>query len=622
MKIRALLFVQILVVGLNAQVLQPDISTLVGMRDGKEIATDVYLPGEGSYPVILIQTPYNKNLYRLGGLPLKIRQNIELSAYAVVIADWRCFYGSTQACVVQPDRGKDGYDLIDWISKQAWCNGMVGTWGPSALGKIQYQTAREKHPAHRCAVPLVAGPQVSYQEYYPGGCLRTEYLEQLDALGYNLSGAVLANPTYNLSWQILETQNQYYSQIQIPMLLIGGWYDHNTDLQIEDFQKLRSGSALSVRNSHRLLMGPWVHGGFRGTGPGSSSAGELNYPLAQGWADSLALAFFDFHLRGIENHWEDSPPVHYYRMGLEKWESSDQYPPEAIQEVPFYLQNTGRLSKELSISSSRTYTYNPSDPSPTVGGATLRNDLLQGPYDQTPQVESRQDILTYTSDSLQEVVSLNGKSRAIIWISSDRMDTDLCLRLTDVYPDGRSMLLAEGVRRLRFRNSYNQPELMVPGQAVEVEVNMPALSHSFLPGHRIRLNVSSSNYPRFDANLNNGGTMYVAGDTLIAVQTVYHGTEMPSRLLLQVDHPMVNSTEMLNTSPVFRIFPNPSQGKCTLKSENKGVLRLFSFNGQMLETIALTGEWQEWEPSLVPGVYLLVVTDENGTKHYQKFIRI
>ena len=172
----------------------------IPMRDGKVLAADIYLPNNDSLPrpTILIQTPYNKNFYHGLGLPIEVGFNINTSPFNFVIADWRCFYGSAAACTTSMNRGEDGYDCVEWIAQQQWSNDSVGTWGPSALGLIQFQTAKE-NPLHlTCCVPIVAGMRTDYQKYFPGGVYRTEYVQMLDALGYRLSTILLAHPVHDL----------------------------------------------------------------------------------------------------------------------------------------------------------------------------------------------------------------------------------------------------------------------------------------------------------------------------------------------------------------------------------------------------------------------------------------
>ncbi|HLF65850.1 MAG TPA: CocE/NonD family hydrolase, partial [Saprospiraceae bacterium] len=209
------------------------------MRDGNSVAADLYLPSaQGQYPVVLIQTPYNKNLFRIG-LPLNVGQNISSSPFAFVVLDWRCFYASTTACNPVASRGEDGYDAVEWIATQSWSDGKVGTWGPSALGNIQFMTARERPPHLVCAVPMVSSPQFRYAQYYPGGVVLPEYLETLGSLFGDAFALVGQNPYYNFIWQFTESSTFYPDEIDIPMLHIGGWFDHNTEDVLMWFNAMR-----------------------------------------------------------------------------------------------------------------------------------------------------------------------------------------------------------------------------------------------------------------------------------------------------------------------------------------------------------------------------------------------
>ncbi|MCB0429534.1 MAG: CocE/NonD family hydrolase, partial [Flavobacteriales bacterium] len=495
-----------------SQVLSPEVDS-IPMRDGKKIAADVYLPTSGAaYPVILIQTPYNRLYYRLG-LPLGIKKDLAGSPYAFVIIDWRCFYGSQSACVAQPNRGQDGYDVVEWIATQSWCNGKIGTWGPSALGKIQFQTAKENPPSLTCAVPLVAGSQFNYDEYYPGGCYRTEYVEQLDALGFGLSPLLKANPVKNLTWSVAEAANLYPASIHVPMLMIGGWYDHNVEVMMALFDTLKSGGDAAIHDRHRLVMGPWAHGGSGTAQVGTAQQGDLVYQAAAGWSDSLALAFLDYHLRGVANGWDATPEIRYFQMGTDTWLAESHWPP-AGQTRTLYLHDDDTLRASTPANGNgKSFQYDPHDPSPTVGGPTLKQGLQQGPYDQAPVVENRGDSWVLSTPVLNEDLVIHGRVIANLFVSSDRTDTDICLRLTDVYPDERSMLVADQVLRMRFRNGYTVADtmLMTPGQVYPVEIAFPNTAITILKGHRLRFIITSANYPRFDLNLNNGGPMYTAG---------------------------------------------------------------------------------------------------------------
>ncbi len=534
----------------------------IPMRDGKKLACDIFLPdtsGGKTYPVILVQTPYNRVYYRIK-LPFGIT-NISASNYAFVIADWRGFYGSAAAITSAPDRGKDGYDIVEWIASKIWSNEKIGTWGPSALGRIQFLTAKENPPHLTCIAPLVAASQYEYEEYYPGGVYRTEYVQQLDALGFGLGPIISTHKVKDYFWNYSDTSTMYSEKIKVPTLMIGGWYDHGTNQIMELFDSLRLYSPINVRAKHHLLMGPWAHGGFGQAQVGTGQQGELFYPEAAGWSDSIALNFFNFYLRNISNNWESTPVIQYFQMGENNWMSSPIWPPADVSPYKLYL-NDNMLTSQVPIntSSSSQLIYNSKNPSPTIGGATLRPDLLQGPYDQAPIVENRNDILIFSSAVLGADVVMKGKSTIHLYVSSDRKDTDFSIRLTDVYPNGKSMLLADGIKRMRFRNGYKASDTsgIQPGQIYHITIDLPDICNTFLAGHRIRCDITSSNYPRYDCNLNNGGPMYTAGDSLIATNTVYTNSTYASYIELPLKDFAGNLMQIAQNNNTIGVFPNPT----------------------------------------------------------------
>lgn len=595
-------------------VLNPEVDS-IPMRDGKWLLADVYVPaGCTQCPAILIQTPYSRLPFRFS-LPMGIGQQINNSPYAFVVVDWRGFYGSAAATVPNPNRGEDGYDCIEWISQQSWSDGKVGTWGPSALGKIQFETAREQHPSHICAVPMVASPRFAYEDYFPGGVYRTEYVEQLDALGYGLSATLLANPVKNTSWNFAYAQSNYPSSIQVPCLMIGGWYDHATDPVIDYFLALRNNSPLAVRDQHRLLMGPWAHGGNGSAYVGSLQQGELSYPEAASWSDSLAMIFFDYHLRGIANNWNNTPYVRYFQMGSNQWMDAPVWPPAGVNAVKLYLQSDNSLSTQLPVNNNgfSTIVFDPEDPSPTHGGATLRQDLLQGPYDQSAVVESRNDVLVFESPVLGSDVVVKGKIRARLFVASDRTDTDFAVRITDVYPDGRSMLIGDGIRRMRFRNGYTAADTsaIVPGQIYPIDVEIMSTANTFLSGHRIRVDITSSNYPRYDVNLNNGGTMYVAGDTLVANNVVYHNSVQSSYVEFQMEDFIGSVVE--EGVENFNLYPNPANEFLYIEPKTEGSKEwtVYDLYGRAIKSGKINSPHAIRVDDLNPGMYLIAFKDED-----------
>lgn len=610
----------------------------VPMSDGRKLPVDIYLPsGWTTGPAILIQTPYNRTLYQWS-LPLGIGLNVNSSNYAIVIADWRGFYGGAQAYYAgAPSHGEDGYDLVEWIATQTWSNDSIGCWGPSALGKVQFQTAREYPPHLTCICPVVAAPQFLYGEYFPGGCYRTEYVEQLDGLGYGLSPFLLTYPVHNAVWTFgAENPNTYPDSIGVPTLMIGGWYDHNTDLMIDFFGQIRALSPANVQNQHRLLMGPWVHGGHSTAQVGTGQQGELFYPNAAGWSDSLALMFFDYYLRGIQNGWNNTPVIQYYTMGTNTWNSTPSWPPTGMNSVTLYMHSdtTMDLIPPATSTGSLSYLYDPNDPSPTVGGPTLRADLEQGPYDQTDSVESRNDILTFTTAPLVQDATVSGVITVHLEISSDKFDTDFCVRLCDVYPTGESMLVNDGVYRMRFRDGFDAVDtaVMIPNNHYSVDIDLPNTSITFLQGHRMRIDVTSSNYPRFNRNMNTGQAMYpvplsTAGDTLVnpqvATNTIYTNSMYFSHVTVPCSSWQVGTNDLV-AAPLFSVYPNPASGYVdVIKSSNEVcTYKLIDATGRVVREQQSTGSRTRiLLNGLAAGVYVLQLESDSGVSSQEIIVQ-
>jgi uncharacterized protein len=584
----------------------------IPMRDGKFLAADVYVPEScTSCPTILIQTPYNKNSFR-NGLPLGYLQNLQNSPYAWVVVDWRGFYGSISAAVSQPQRGEDGYDAISWIVSQEWSNGKVGTWGPSALGGIQYQTAQENHPNHTCAVPLVAHPQANYGGYFYGGVLEKAKLQTLDFLGYGLSTLILSNPYYNLFWQLAETSTWYPESINIPMLIIGGWYDFNIDKMIEWYEAVRTQANPLVQNKQWLQIGPWVHGG---TGPayvGSAQQGELMYTNAAFKSDSMARRFFEFYLLNQNNNWEASPKITYYELGKNLWASSNSTSIAASSTSPIFLNANGTLSPQMGTGST-SFESNPNNPSPTLGGATLSAFLNQGPFDQI-SLASRSDVITFATGPLPNSVTISGVVKVTLQIECNQPDADIAIRLTDVYPDGRNMLINDGIRRMRFRNGYTQSDvaLMAPGQVYSVEVELPFVNYTWQEGHALKIFISANSAIRWDVNLQNGGPMYVAGDALEAEIIVHHNDLNPSRIELPGSN-LFTSANHIELKPSLQLYPNPAEQIVFFSGDIFSKVIVYNALGQFVFSRNMLPNEQFLNiEGLLPGIYIVRLKSDKG----------
>lgn len=495
----------------------------VPMRDGKYLAADLYtIDTLSPKPTILIQTPYNKNWYRfIIGLE-ESQVPFDSINYNYLIADWRGFYGSRDADSAGYDRGLDGYDLVEWIAERSWSNGRVGTWGASALGVIQFMTAKHQPPHLTCCVPIVADAGSNYRDYYYGGDYLKELTEMRDSLGFISKNLILEHYKYDLFWTLLETATNYPESIDVPMLLVTGWYDHNDDAPLNMFYSLRDSSEPSVRDKHKFMIGPWTHGMV-----GRLEQGELTYPDGVDSLRQISFRIFDYYLRQINNNYETEPTIRYYMLGENGWRTTEDWYTVSDRTDTLYLLENGVISNNPPNTANPpdSFYYDPKNPCPSIGGNRFKPSnpsLIVGPRDQRDSVESRSDVLLYSTPYLTEPLTITGDILVKLSVSSNCEDTDFSVRLTDVYPDGRSMLITGGIKRMRFRNSFSNEELMIPDNIYEVSIELKNIAYTFLPGHKLRTIISSSDYPIFHANLNNGDSLYVPGDTLIALNRIYH----------------------------------------------------------------------------------------------------
>lgn len=525
-------------------------SLAIPTRDGQVLAADRWTTGASSggdlraKPVILIQTPYNRKLYRTGNIPGFAGGAVfpANTNYHYVIVDWRGFFDSQPAATPGYNRGLDGYDCVEWIAAQPWSDGRVGTWGSSALGQIQYLTAFERPPHLVCCTIQVRFFQTGYADYYYGGDYRKEQTESIARLGLTDSSLILSHPTRDLFWRTIETTSDTPEDVAVPILMVGGWFDHSPDAILRSFASLQTRSAAAVRNQHRLIQGPWTHGGL-----GQSQQGVLQFPSATNLFETEIL-FWDHHLRQQTNNaWAQQPVVQFYQMGENAWiEDPAQAGPKTWAAVPrisrsLYLRAGGLLSPAPPDAGegSDQFDYDPNNPTPSFGGARFAvfdPSVLDGPLDLATNIETRRDVLVYSTAVLTNDLRLNATNLVLILsASSDRTDTDFAVRLTDVHPDGRSIVLVQGIRRARFRDSFSTEQLMTPNTIYTIPVTLQNLAHTFRRGHRLRLVISSANYPMYDRNLNDGGPMYTTNGTpLVARNRIVHEAANASRLDFQI----------------------------------------------------------------------------------------
>jgi uncharacterized protein len=510
---------------------QPAAKTfMVPMSDGVKLATDVYWPSDGKEPwaTVLVRTPYNKDAVR------GMVGNLTSVGYAVVVQDMRGRFASEgKHAIIFGNDGlgdhRDGHDTMNWVTGQKWSNGKILTWGGSAVGIVQNQAAPNAPDSLKGMAVQVAFSSYYHQAAYQGGVWRKALLEGwLRGTGMveGNEETFKAHPYYDEFWKRIDAE-RFADKVNAPGVYSGGWYDIFLQGTINSFVTIQNEGGPGARGRNFLVIAPIAHGQFN----------QLKYPANSMQAPVNLVAPMDVFGAWLDGRQPSHKPVHYYVMGDPEvpgapgnlWRSEDTWPPPA-DITPFYLHADGSLGRHKPVSNdTRSYKYDPANPVPTIGGQNL--NLPKGPMDQR-SIESRGDVLVFTTDVLTEPVEVTGRLYAKLYISSDCPDTDFTVKLTDVYPDGRSMLLTDGIRRASLRNTYEKPEFLESGKVYEVEVDLWSTSIIFNKGHRIRVAVSSSNSPRFEPNPNTGDPHPVDGKLRVANNTVHLSKDHPSHILL------------------------------------------------------------------------------------------
>ena len=564
------------------------------MRDGTTLMANVYRPVEGGpYPVLLTRTPYGKDQPFNATYfdPVKAARN----GYIVVVQDVRGRYASEGGKFTPfVKEYEDGYDSVEWAAKLSNSDGRVGMFGLSYFGKTQWHAAVMQPPALASMVPgttwgnhlngvnMRGGAQEVglNQSWSQTGLalnvLFRKYRDDPEQLGQKLPSLVgsidtlLAGGGYDVlpltnlpdpdglvpfarggfarsvddpAWEYLNIDGKY-DHVQASTFHIGGWYDCFIGETLRQYEAMREQAEQRGLRSPRLLVGPWTHGMF------GSTVGELDFGVGStglfldysGNLTDRHLQWFDETLKG-ESTLESTPAVEIFIMGENRWRGYDEWPVPSAREEQWYLREGGGLSRENpSQSPPDEYDYDPEDPVPTLGGAVLLPPILgSGPRDQR-SIEERPDVLTYTSEVLQESYTALGPVHATLYAASSAPDTDFVVRLVDVYPDGRAILVTDGIIRASARESYPapgiiepvEPSLIEPSEVYEYTIDLWATGLSFLAGHRIRVEVTSSSFPRWDRNLNTGQNSAQSTETQVAHQRIFHDPERPSRVTLTV----------------------------------------------------------------------------------------
>jgi putative CocE/NonD family hydrolase len=567
--------------GLIAQI-QNDIRILrhqaVPMSDGVTLFADVYLPVEaGQYPTIVVRTPYGVQRDGMHQAMIKFARN----GYAVVLQDVRGRYESEGVWDPFRDEAKDGAETIEWAAAQPFSNGKVGTQGGSYLGHNQWAAASQKPPHLVVMFPGVASTNIYANWLSMGGAFRLsfnfgwgvvrmpnrimlpQYWHSADFTTENLkydnllrhlplmtgdleSGGNevkhyrdwLTHESYDEYWKSISDEERF-DQISVPSHTYGGWFDIFVQGTVNGYVGMRNhGATEEARKGARMIIGPWGHGAS--TAFGGIEFGDHAYIDLR----ERELQFYDYHLKGIDNGIGQEKPVKIFYMGSNKWRYEDDWPIPGTNFTNLYLGSKGKansvsgnghLSFEKIVPVDQdTYRYDPMMPVPTTGGNNCcGTPTAAGPQDQRP-VETREDILVYTSDFLQEPVTIAGQVTMKLFAATDGPDTDWMIKLIDVAPDGYAMPISEGILRAKFREGLDKIKLLTPNEVYEYEIAMTPTANVFLPGHRIRVDITSSNFPQFSKNPNTGAALGKETETRVAQQTIYHGGARLSHIILPV----------------------------------------------------------------------------------------
>jgi len=551
------------------------------LSDGVTLNANILRPAEaGTYPVALPRTPYGKDY--MTGFPYLDIVRLAKCGYIVVVQDVRGRGSSEGAWELFINESQDGYDAVEWAAGLKGSNGKVGMWGFSYLAYTQWAAALMNPPSLKAIAPTFTPTDFTNGVCWRGGALElgltvhllinslgledvfkkfaadpaklgaaiNSFVEEVDRIPFGGLDSLdltkldtIQNTGVGVDYVQFLLDNylddkfstfpyslkERLAEVSIPSLNIAGWNDIFLQDTIDSFTSQHEGG-----HKTKLLVGPWAHLNF------SSTIGEVDYGMAGSMTfinkeyDHVALIqkWFDCWLKGKENGFDLEPPVKVFIGGENTWITDTQWPLKGTTLTPYYLQPDGGLSPEKPADEVSTdfYQYDPLNPVPTHGGAVLMHPyFIPGPREQQ-LVNIREDMLIYTTDQLAENLRVVGPVEVKLWASTSAVDTDFVATLMDVHPDGKVLNITDGIIRAKYRNG-SKPKLLQPREIYEVTIDLWSVGHTFLKGHKLSLRITSSNFPRWDRNLNNNGT---SKDSVIATQTVYLDAQHPSRIIVPV----------------------------------------------------------------------------------------
>jgi hypothetical protein len=537
----------------------------VAMRDGVRLATDVYRDSNvQSAPVVLMRTPYDRT--RAKGAAEKFAR----AGYVAVMQDCRGTKASEGVLAPYNNEGQDGYDTIEWITRQSWCSGRVGMTGGSYVGAVQWQAAVENPPGLSAIAPQATWSSF-YRNLYLGGAVRLSLiagwiagntakpegakpadmntalmklpLSDVDeAIGWSMPwlDAYLTHPEPNGFWTRLDLTPRL-PDLTLPVLHLVGYYDFFSRESVDNFVLMQKQARdENTRRQQRLILGPWDHGSV-----GKTKVAEVEFgPDAAVDPAALQIDWFERHLKqDPAAQAKPFPPVRFFSMGDNVWHDAQCWPPEGYTPVDFHLRSngkantragSGRLTREPPgvDEAPDAFRADPANPVPAcpVTEARPLKAAVWGPVDQSAN-EDRDDVLVYTGETLAEPLSFAGNIEAKLHVSADTPDADWAVKLVDVHPDGFAQNLATGILRGRYRNSLLKPTPLQAGKVVEINVDLGPCAATLAKGHRLRVDICGSLFPLYDRNPNTGEGPF-GGKTAISTERVHHGPGALSRIVL------------------------------------------------------------------------------------------
>jgi uncharacterized protein len=550
-------------------------NVVMTMRDGVKLRADIYRPkADGKFPVLLVRTPYDKT----GSLNFALKAAAR--GYVVVAQDVRGRFESEGEWYPFKNESQDGFDTVEWAASLPYANGKVGMFGGSYVGATQYLAAIARPPHLAGICPTITASNYHDGWTYQGGAFEQWFNESWttalakntlrrrvdssgDALGgtktlplaaYNVLEAPsaaglatyftdwLAHPNYDDYWRQWSIED-HYAQIQVPVFSLGAWYDIFLGGTLRNYVQLKTEAGTeAARRAQKLMIYVGGHaGGWSNRKVGAVDFGE-KLPID---LDDVMLRWYDWLLKGQANGVEQEKPVKIFVMGKNEWREEDSWPLARAKTMRYYLHSAGAangLTGSGSLSTAAPseekpdqYVYDPNEAVPTIGGPLCCGALPTGigPEDQRP-AEQRNDVVVFTTPDFAQDAEVTGPVTVDLYVSTSALDTDFTAKLVDVWPNGFAQNLTEGILRLRYRNSQEKPEFAKQGETYHITVDLLATSNVFLAGHKLRLEVSSSNFPRFDRNMNTGEEQARATRMVRATNTIYHDKARPSALVLPV----------------------------------------------------------------------------------------